>query len=291
MNYRTPAGLLAIILALALLSQSLFVVPQGNLGVVRRLQSTVAQGLTPGPHLKLPFLDEVSLLDAGGIVLDSDLVNGGHLKFTAEDGTTLDTGYFAVWRITDPAVFCSADGCDEEAAARRLNQLVTAALRDGIAAAKFGTVMAKQARFTAGMAESLNPEAARLGAHFDRIDLTGVTLPPAGLEDVYTRMRSAEEAKAAELRGEGSAQAARSRAATDAERDRILATGDAESARTRATGEAAAAAVYARASREEPEFFSFWHNLAAYRRSLAGQTVWVLDSDSPFLKYLKPPRK
>lgn len=291
MNYRTPAGLLAVILVLVLLSQSLFVVPQGSLGVTRRLQSTVALGLAPGPHFKLPFLDETLLLDAGGIVLDSDLVNGGHLKFTAAEGTTLETGYFAVWRITDTAVFCAANACDEEAAARGLNQLVTAALRDSIAGAKFGTVMAKQARFTAGMAESLNPAAARLGARFDRIDLTGVTLTPAGLEEVYTRMRSAEEAKAAELRAEGGVQAARNRAATDAERDRILAAGDAEAARTRAAGEAAAAAVYARVSREEPEFFSFWHSLTAYRRSLAGQTVWVLDPDSPFLKYLKtPPR-
>lgn|GEM_PF-5610886 len=291
MNYRLPASLLSVVVALLLVSQCFFIVPQGNWGVVHRMQSPLTVGLTPGLHVKVPFLDSVTALDAGGIALDGDTLSGGGLKFATAGGETLQASYFAVWHITDPAVFCAALACDEEAGARRLNQTVVDALVEAIKAVKADVILADQPRFTAGLAQRLNPGIARLGLRFERIDLTGVGLPPAGLDEVYTHMRSAQQARAAAVRAEGAADAARSRAATDAERERILAAADAAAARTRAAGEAEAAGVDAQASRQDPDFFSFYRGLAAYRRGLAGQTVWVLDSDSPFLKYLKAPAK
>jgi modulator of FtsH protease HflC len=290
-NYRTPASLLVVILALVLLSQSLFIVPQGRIGVTRRMQSSLVVGLTPGLHYKLPFMDSALELDAGGITLDGSSLNGGDLKFATVDGQTLQAGYFAVWHITDPAVFCSASACDEEATASRLNLVVVPALRDVFKTLKLDAALASQGRLAQGLPGVLNPGVASMGVRFERIDLTGVTLPPAGLEDVYTRMRSVDEAETAKVRAEAAAATARSHAATDAERERILATADAASARIRAGGEADAAAIYAVASRQEPDFFSFFRGLTAYRRGLVGQTVWVLDADSPYLKYLKIPPK
>ncbi|HLW75064.1 MAG TPA: SPFH domain-containing protein, partial [Gammaproteobacteria bacterium] len=244
MNYRTPASLLVVILALVLLSQSLFIVPQGSFGVTRRIQSPLSVGLAPGLHYKLPFMDSVLDLDADGIVLDGGSVNGGNLKFATADGVTVQAGYLAVWRITDPATFCAVSACDEETVARRLNLVVVPALRDAFKNIKFDAALADQGRLTQGLAQALNPGVAAMGVHFEHIDLTDVTLSPAGLEDVYTRMRSAEEARAAEVRAEGAAAAARSHAATDAEREHILATADATAARLRAGGEADAAAIY-----------------------------------------------
>lgn len=289
MNYRAPASLLMVILALVILSQSLFIVPQGKTGVTRRMQSPLAVGLEPGLHYKLPFVDSAIDLDSGDIALDGDSVNGGDLKFDTADGHTLQAGYFAVWRITDPATFCAASACDEDAADRRLNQVLVPALRDRFKALKFDAVLASQGQLAQGLAESLNPALASSGVRFERVDLAGLTLPAAGLEEIYTRMRTAEETEAAEVRAEGAAAAARSHAATDAEREHILATADATAARLRAGGEADAAATYAEASRQAPDFFSFFRGLTAYRRGLAGQTVWVLDADSPYLKYLKIP--
>lgn len=291
MNYRTPASLLVVILALVIVSQSLFIVPQGRIGVTRRMQSPLAVSLAPGLHYKLPFLDSIIDLDTGGIALDGGSANSGELKFDTADGRTLQAGYFAIWRITDPVVFCATNACDEEAAARRLNLVLVPALRERFKALKSDAVLASQGRLAQGLAESLNPSVASSGVRFEHIDLTGVTLPAAGLEDVYTRMRSTEEAEAAGVRAEAAAAAARSHAATDAEREHILATADATAARLRAGGEADAAGIYAEAARQEPDFFSFFRGLTAYRRGLAGQTVWVLDADSPYLKYLRIPPK
>lgn len=291
MNYRAPVSLLSVALAWLLISQSLFIVPQGSFGVVHRMQTTEVVGLVPGLHAKLPFVDSAAYLDAGGITLDGDALNGGGLKFATAGGETLQVSYFAVWRITDPKAFCVALACDEQAAARRLNQAAAAALGDVFKAAESDVALSDQARLTAGLAERLNPGIAGLGLRFERIALTGVNLPPTGLEAVYTRMRSSQQSRAAALRADGAAATSRSRAATDAERDRILASADAEAASIRATGEQEAAGLDAQAARQDPDFFNFYRGLAAYRRGLTGQTVWVLDSDSPFLKYLKIPSK
>ena len=291
MTYRVPLSLLAAILLLMLLAQSVFIVPQGSVGVVQRLEAPVELGIEPGLHLKLPFLDRVLYLDAGGIVLDGDSLNGGNLKFGTADGETLTAGYFAVWRIRDMAAFCAATACDEAAAARELNGMVVASLRDAFAGRSLAAALADQQGLTAGTARKLAPAAAPHGIELDAVQLTGVGLPSAGLEDIYTRMRSAEQTRAAQVASEGAAEAARKRAATDAEREQILATADSAAARIRAGGEADAAAIYAQAARPDPEFFSFYQGLAAYRRSLTGQTVLVLDANSPFLKYLKPPAR
>ncbi len=273
-----------------LLSQSLFIVPQGSMGVILRLEAPVVVGLEPGLHLKLPFVDKVLLLDASGITLDSDDMNGGYLKFGTADGESLATRYFAIWRIRDAALFCKTTDCDEGATARTLNGLIIASLRDTFAGRGREADIATQQDLADGLARRLTPDIARYGVELEAVQLTGVALPPAGMEGIYTRMRSAEEAHAAGVAAEGNAAAARKRAETDAERDRILAQADATVARIRAGGEADAAAIYAEAARHDPAFFSFFQGLAAYRRSLAGKTILVLDPDSPFLKYLKPPR-
>lgn len=291
MTYRTPLSLLAAILILAVLAQSIFIVPQGSQGVVLRFGAPTALDLTPGAHLKLPFLDKALTLDAGGITLDSDTLDGGYLKFATADGKALETSYFGVWRIRDTQTFCAMEGCDENAAARDLNHLLIAALRDTFAGRDLASVLSGQQDLTAGLARRLDPAAAHFGVELKGVQLTGVGLSAAGLEDIYARMRSTEEALAAEVQSTGAALAARKHAEADAGRDLILAGADAAVARIRAGGEADAAAIYAQAARPDPDFFSFYRSLVVYRRSLAGKTILVLDADSPFLKYLKPPQK
>jgi membrane protease subunit HflC len=289
MTYRAPLSLLLAILAWALVVESVFVVPQGSTGVVTRFEAPTTLNLKPGAHLKLPFLDKARDLDAGGITLDGDSLNGGSLKFDTAGGEAVTAGYFALWRISDTAAFCAAEACDESAAAHDLNSLVLGGLRLIFAGKSQAAAISGQADLTQGLAEKLNPAAWHLGVQLVEVHLSALSLPPARLEDIYAHMRSAEETHAAQVAADGAALAAKKRADTDAERDRILAGADAAAARLRAGGEADAAAIDAQASRPAPAFFDFYQGLAAYRRSLAGKTVLVLGPDSPFLKYLKPP--
>jgi membrane protease subunit HflC len=68
----------------------------------------------------------------------------------------------------------------------------------------------------------------------------------------------------------------------------LLATAQATADTLRGQGEAAAIATYAQAFGQDPQFFSVWRTLQAYRDGLAGgQTRIVLSTDDDFLKLLK----
>ena len=60
-----------------------------------------------------------------------------------------------------------------------------------------------------------------------------------------------------------------------------------DATKVKGDGDAQAAAIYAQAYSQDPEFFSFYRSLAAYRKSFAdGKGVLVLKPDSEFLRYL-----
>jgi membrane protease subunit HflC len=55
-------------------------------------------------------------------------------------------------------------------------------------------------------------------------------------------------------------------------------------------GDARAASIYAKAFSENPEFYSFYRSLEAYRASFRSRSdVLVLEPGSDFFKYLRNP--
>jgi membrane protease subunit HflC len=55
-------------------------------------------------------------------------------------------------------------------------------------------------------------------------------------------------------------------------------------------GDARASAIYAQAFGQNPEFFTFYRSLEAYRESFrTSNDVLVIDPSSDFLKYFKTP--
>ena len=55
-------------------------------------------------------------------------------------------------------------------------------------------------------------------------------------------------------------------------------------------GDAKASAIYAKAFSQNPEFYSFYRSLEAYRSSFSNRSdVLVLDPSSDFFRYFKKP--
>ncbi|NIP54511.1 MAG: protease modulator HflC, partial [candidate division Zixibacteria bacterium] len=66
----------------------------------------------------------------------------------------------------------------------------------------------------------------------------------------------------------------------------LLATAYKEAQTIRGEGDARAAKIYARAFNRDPEFYSFYRSLNAYRMTFgSGKDVLVLQPDSEFFKY------
>ena len=93
---------------------------------------------------------------------------------------------------------------------------------------------------------------------------------------------------AAQLRAEGREESERIMADADRQRTVIEAEAYREAERIRGDGDAEAASIYATAYTQDPEFYSFYRSMNAYRESIGGsQDVLVLQPDSDFFKFLQ----
>ena len=196
--HRSFISLVLAIIVLLLISQSVGVVPEGRTGVRLRFGSVVEAGLKPGLHFKLPFMEQITSLDAQWITLDGERENGGRMKFVTADDKTFDTGYAAVWRISDAGVFCRATDCDEGSGARRINDVLTSLLRQLFAAHTSGELLTgSDTALLRDLPVKLNAQLHAIGAEVQAVHLTALTLPRDQLDAVYQRMRAQQSAPAA----------------------------------------------------------------------------------------------
>ena len=113
-------------------------------------------------------------------------------------------------------------------------------------------------------------------------------LPEENTTAILQRMKSERERVARQARAEGAEASLRIKA--DAERDRtvLLAEARAQADRLRGDGERQAIKIYADAFGQDPEFYSVYRTLQAYRETFVnGQSRLVLTPDSDFLRLLR----
>ena len=95
-----------------------------------------------------------------------------------------------------------------------------------------------------------------------------IDLPDEVTDSVYRRMEQSFKAQAAKLRAEGQATAEGIRAGADRERTEILAAAAARRAAHPRRRRRQATDIYARTYGRNPEFYTFYRSLQAYRNSL-----------------------
>ena len=105
-------------------------------------------------------------------------------------------------------------------------------------------------------------------------------------------METERKRVASELRAEGAAEAEKIRANADRQREVILAEAYRDAQKIKGEGDATSARIYAQAFSKNPEFYSFYRSMEAYRNSFRNKSdVMVLEPSSDFFKYLKNPNK
>jgi membrane protease subunit HflC len=91
-----------------------------------------------------------------------------------------------------------------------------------------------------------------------------------------------------ELRSTGAAEGEKIRADADRQREVILAEAYRDAQRVRGEGDAKSAGIYAAAFSQNPEFFSFYRSMEAYRSTFRGRNdVMLLETNSDFLRYFR----
>lgn len=272
------------LIAVIIISQSIYVVSEIERAVKLRFGEIVEFDVQPGLHFKWPIVNSIKYFD--GRILTLDAVPQ---RYLTSEKKALMVDSFIKWRIKDVAKYFTTTGGDEERAKRLLSQRVDTGLRNefGIRTVK-EVVSGERDQLMNSLATSLDKIAQQeLGVEVIDLRVKKIDLPFEVSDSVYNRMRTERERLARELRAQGNEVAEKIRATADKDKTIILADAYREAEETRGSGDAKATATYADAYTKDPEFYDFTRSLKAYQSTFESKgDILIIDPDSDFFKYL-----
>ncbi len=281
--------LLAVIVVLFLLvSSSLYIVDQRQRAIVFQLGEVVSVKTSPGLYFKIPMVQNVRFFDSRILTMDAEEPE----RFITSEKKNVLVDLFVKWRIVDvKQYFISVQG-DEALARVRLAQTVNSSLRD-----EFGhrtvheVISGERDKIMEIMRQKADADARNIGVEVVDVRLKRVDLPSEVSESVYRRMEAERKRVANELRSTGFADSEKIRSNADRQREVIMAKAYRDAQKNKGEGDAKATKIYAEAFNKNPEFYSFYRSLEAYKQSFQNKSdIMVLEPNSEFFKYLKNPK-
>ncbi|MFA7269558.1 MAG: protease modulator HflC [Sterolibacterium sp.] len=270
---------------LAVLAMTLFTVDQRQYAIVFQLGEVKEVIRDPGLNFKWPLIQNVRFFEKRILTMDSP---EPERFLTAEKKPVLVDSYVK-WRISDVKQYYISVGGDEFVAKTRLAQTVNSGLRE-----EFGkrtvhdVVSGEREKIMAEVQRKTDADARTMGVQIIDVRLKRVDFPPEVSDSVYRRMETERKRVANELRSQGSAEEEKIKADADRQREVIVAEAYRDAQKTKGEGDAKASAIYAQSFGQNPEFYSFYRSLEAYRQSFKNKSdMLVVDPSSEFFKYLK----
>jgi membrane protease subunit HflC len=285
MNKSTGNLLIGAVAVLVLLSMSIFVVDQRQSAIVFQLGEAISVKSDPGLGFKMPLLQNVRYFDSRILTLDA----GEPERFITAEKKNVLVDSFVKWRIVDVKQYYVSVGGDEARARNRLLQTVNSSMREEFGKRTINEVVSgERDKIMDILRTKADTDARKIGVEVLDVRLKRVDFPLEISESVYRRMDAERKRVANELRASGAAEGEKIKADADKQREIILAEAYRTAQKTKGEGDAKAAAVYSAAFGRNPEFYSFYRSLEAYRQSFKNKSdVMVVDPSSAFFKYLK----
>ena len=285
MGSRILPILILLVGGILLLSASTFVVREQDMALRVQFKSVIGKDYKPGLHFKVPFIDDVFRFDRRVLTKKYD----GE-QFLTSESQVLSVDYYIKWRILDVEQFYQATGGGDEIGA---GSLVGQRIQDGIKNAVArrtlkDIVISDRQQVTGEFIVRASESLRNLGVELIDVRVQRIDLQEDVAARVYESMKQTFEGIARTQRGEGDRESQIIRSEAERKRTEIIAEANANAQRIRGEGDATAAALYAAAYNRNPEFYSFYRSLQAYRASLGKEgDVMVVSPDSEFFRYLK----
>ncbi len=269
----------SVLIALALLSSTLFVVDQRQFGVLYQL-GQIKQVITePGLNFKMPPpFQNVSYIDKRLLTLSS--LDTEPMLTAEKQRVVID--WYVRWRITEPSEYIRNVGLDENAGAVQLNRVVRNAFQENInkrtvrdlISARREDVMNDVKREVLSVVKGAKP----WGVDVVDVRVTRIDYVEAITESVYRRMEAERKRVANELRSTGSAEGEKIRADADRQREVTVANAYRDAQTVKGTGDAQAAAAYAESFGKDAQFAQFYRSLEACKQAFSKKgDVMVVD--------------
>ncbi|MFK8075806.1 MAG: protease modulator HflC [Granulosicoccus sp.] len=282
-----PITLIGIALLLLLVSSMFFTVNERERAIKLWLGEITESNYEPGLHFKIPLVETVYKFDRRILSLDVRPE-----KFLTNEKKNVIVDSFIKWKIADSEKFYTRLSGMESRADDRLTQFVREGVKDAFGRRTIRQVVSSdRAEVREEIRASVDRQAEILGIDIIDVRIKKVELPDDVRESVFQRMEKDRTKIAREIRSEGEEIAKKIRASADRTREETLANAYSTAEQTRGTGDAESARIYAEAYTQDPDFYSLYRSLSAYRSAFSGGSdVLLLKPDSEFFQYFNGPQ-
>ncbi len=215
-----------------------------------------------GLVLKTPFVQNAVFIDKRIMSLEIQ-----PQTVLSTDQLRLVVDAFARFRVTDPVRMYQTVRT-EDRLKEELSRILSSRIRNELGAQRFDAMLSpERTQSMENIQQAVNRSAQAYGAEVVDVRIKRADLPPGTpLEAAYERMRTARQQEALTIRANGARDAQIIRAQADAD----------------------AARVYAESFNKDPEFYSFYRAMQAYRTSFnEGNSTLVLSPSNEFLREFK----
>ena len=302
---------LIIVLGAFVLILSAFVVDEAEQAIITQFGRPVGEPImTPGVHLKVPFIQAVHFFDKRFLEWD-----GAPNQIPTKDKRFIWVDTYARWRIHDPLLFYQRVQ-NERGAHTRLDDILDGQTRNVIAnnnlvevirttnrkfeaSAEIGGVEDSEAptriemgrdKMTRLVIEAAAPRLKELGIELLDLRLKRINYVEEVQKKIYERMITERKRIADQFRSEGQGEAAK--ILGDKERD--LKKIQSEAYRTaqeiKGKADAEATAIYASAYNQSPDsraFYRFVKTMDTYKNTLSEKDWLVLSTKGEFFRFLE----
>lgn len=276
------------VMLLLLLSSSVFVITEGEEGIILRLGEIVAGkdskyvSYGPGIHFKIPFIEQVKKFD-----IRLRTFNVPSSRILTKEQKMVHVDYYVKWRIVDVAKYFKTTNDFLAHAQRLLEQKINNTLRAAFGERTISDVVSgERINIMETLRDRANSSSQNFGIEVVDVRLKQIDLPKEVSMSVYERMRTDRERVATKYRSDGRAEAERIRAGSDAEVTVILANATFDSAKVKAEGDAEAAKIYNDAYMQNTSFYNLLRSLQAYEKTFSNTNDFlVLQPNTEYFKY------
>ncbi|MCM3619415.1 protease modulator HflC [Sutcliffiella horikoshii] len=275
-----------VLVILGVILANVFVVKEGEYKVVRQFGEVVKIVDEPGLNIKTPFIQSVTTVPKYQMLYDE-----ASAEINTRDKKRMLIDNYVVWRVEDPQLMIS-NLANLVNAETKMSEFVFSVVRTELGQLNYDDIIndekSSRGSLNDRVTERVNQLLARdnYGIVVTDVRMRRTDLPPENEEAVFTRMISERQSTAQEYLSRGDADKNRIMANTDREVREILAKADADADTIRGQGEGEAAKIYNDTFSKDAEFYELYRTLESYKKTIDGETVIVLPSDSPYAKLL-----
>jgi membrane protease subunit HflC len=304
-RYITPLGVLLAALVVAF--SATYQVSESEQAIITQFGDPVGDPVTePGLHFKVPFIQRVNVFEKRFLEWD-----GNPNQVPTRDKRFIWVDTYARWRIVDPLLFFQRLR-DERGAQSRLDDILDGETRNAVARYDLielvrsnnrdpddvlveaeeeqvilNVIEKGRERISGEILERTSVRTAELGIELLDLRIKRINYVDEVQQDVFERMIAERRRIAALFLSEGEGEAARIRGERERELQRIQSEAFRTAEELRGKADAQATDVYAGAYGRDADFYAFTRSLESYEKVMDADTMFILGTDSEFLKYLE----